>query len=62
MSDEKRTTQARQPVNLVEKRDATTVAAVVSAGASVVSAGTAVYAAHQSGKKPPPEAPPEKEQ
>jgi hypothetical protein len=50
MSDEKRTTKVPQPVNL-EKRDAATVAAVVSAGASVVSAGAAVYAAHQSGKK-----------
>jgi hypothetical protein len=50
MPDEKRTTKDSQPVRL-EKRDATTVAAVVSAGASVVSAGAAVYAAHQSGKK-----------
>jgi hypothetical protein len=52
MSDEKRQTKVPQRI---EKRDANTVAAVVSAGASVVSAGAAVYAAHQSSKpKPPP--------
>jgi hypothetical protein len=39
----------------IEKRDATTVAGVVSAGASAVSAGAAIYQAPPSGKpKPPP--------
>ena len=47
MADEKRTTQ---PVSL-EKRDAATVAAVVSAGASVVSAAGCL--AHKSGKAKP---------
>lgn len=51
MSDEKHNAK---PVKL--RKDATTVAAVVSAGASVVSTGVAVYAAHQGSKpKPPPE-------
>lgn len=50
MGDEKRTTKTPASAGS-EKRDAATVAAVVSAGASVVSAGAAVYAAHQSGKK-----------
>jgi hypothetical protein len=45
-------TRTSEPGKL-ERKDATTVAAVVSAGASVVSAGAAVYSAHQSGKKPP---------
>jgi hypothetical protein len=56
MADEKRTTQ---PVSL-EKRDAATVAAVVTAGASVVSAAGCL--AHQSGKAKPPLAPPKREQ
>jgi hypothetical protein len=34
----------------VERKDAATVAAVVSAGASIVSAGAAVYQATQSNK------------
>ena len=60
MGDEKRTTKVPRPAKL-EKRDATTVAAVVSAGASVVSAGAAVYSAHQSGKPKPPPATPKKD-
>ena len=56
MADEKRTTQ---PVSL-GKRDAATVAAVVTAGASVVSAAGCL--AHQSGKAKPPLAPPKREQ
>lgn len=40
----------RIPEDQAEKRDAATVAAVVSAGASVVSAGAAVYGAVQANK------------
>jgi hypothetical protein len=51
MSNEKHS--AKPPVN--EKRDAATVAAVVSAGAAVVNTGVAIYSAQQSGKpKQPP--------
>ena len=54
MSDKPENTRTEIPPK-AERKDATTVAAVVSAGASVVSAGAAIYQAHQSGKpKPPP--------